>query len=315
MNESTSKKQQVQEWLAQVEVGEGIHHQNLTVFPVFWRGEEPPIERYQLLSDAVETHEARVEEVSEGGDVPFLGVKNNGGKPILIPEGEILIGAKQNRVVNLTVLVAAKTTHKLPVSCVEQGRWHYRSREFRPAAFAHPKLRELKVRSAQLNRTVMGMALADQGGVWDEVDSHLNDMAVAAPTRDFVESYEAAGDQLEGYRQKIELPEGACGFIAARSGEVAGLDLFDTPETMHKLWERMADAYFIEAARARGETAETPRAAAAKFIQEVVEHLVEADQQPQLGLELEVANDKLSGSALYYEGAVCHLSAFNSHAS
>ena len=46
--------------------------------------------------------------------VPFLGVKNEGAKPILIPEGEILIGAKQNRVVNLTVLVAANSTFRLP---------------------------------------------------------------------------------------------------------------------------------------------------------------------------------------------------------
>jgi len=38
----------------------------------------------------------------------------------------------------------------------------------------------------------------------------------------------------------------------------------------------------------------------------------EPGEQPQLGLELEVVDDKLSGSALFYDGAVCHLSAFSS---
>ena len=305
-------QQQVQEWLGKVEVGEGMNHQNLTVFPVFWRGEEK-FGRYQLLSDAVEAHEALVEEVSEGGDVPFLGVRNNGGQPILIPEGEILIGAKQNRVVNLTVLVAVKTTYKLPVSCVEQGRWHYRTRHFKPAAFAHPRLRELKVRSAQHSRKVMGLAVADQGDVWNEVDQHLVEMDVAAPTRDFAESYDAAGDQLEDYREQIELPEGACGFIAAYGDEVAGVDLFDNPATMHKLWGRMSNAYFIEAARGRGKGAQASKSVAEKFLEDVAGHLVEAEQQPQLGLELEVGNGGVSGSALYYEGAVCHLSAFQTY--
>lgn len=318
-------KQQVQGWLAGVEVGDGMHHENLTVFPLFWcteqveeaSGEVPKAPgggsvRYQLLSEALDGKEAVVEEVSEAGEVPFLGVKNNGGTPILIPEGEILMGAKQNRVVNLTVLVAAKTSFKLPVSCVEQGRWHYSSREFRPAAFAHPKLRNLKVKSAQQSRRVMGLAMADQGGVWDEVGEHLEDLSAASPTRDFVASFDATPKRMERYREKIELPEGACGFVAARQGEIVGLDLFDKPETMRKLWARMADAYFLEATRERGETAAIPKAAAERFVKEVAEHLEETHPQPELGIEFEITDEKLSGSALFYDGAVCHLSAFHS---
>ena len=35
-----------------------------------------------------------------------------------------------------------------------------------------------------------------------------------------------------------------------------------------------------------------------------------APQQPQLGVELEITKDDLSGTALWHEGAVCHLAAF-----
>jgi hypothetical protein len=312
--EKNANQQQVQEWLSQIEVGEGMHHENLTIFPVFWQGGGSEADRYDLLSEAVEAEEAVVEEVSEGGDVPFLGVKNEGAKPILIPEGEILIGAKQNRVVNLTVLVAAKTTFQLPVSCVEQGRWHYRTRRFKPAAFAHPKLRDMKVRSAQVNRMDLGIAVADQGQVWDEVDDHLEDFCPEAPTRDFMDSYEAAGERLEGYREKMELPDRACGFVAARGSEVVGLDLFDTPKTMRKLWDRMADAYFIEAARDPGKYAATSKETVDLFIENVSEALRESEKQPDLGVEFEVSDNRFSGAALYYDGAVCHLSAFSSEA-
>lgn len=312
MDEQTANRSQVEEWLGKVEVGEGMHHQNLTLFPLYWRGEKPVFQRYRLLSDAVKAKEAKVEEVSEGGDVPFLGVTNDGGTPILIPEGEILIGAKQNRVVNLTVLVAAKSTFNLPVSCVEQGRWRYQRREFEPAAYAHPKLRDLKVRSAQANRKTMGMALADQGAVWSEVDEHLVDFDAYAPTRDITMAREAAWERTAEMREKVELPKEACGFIAAYGSEVAGLDLFDDPETLQKLWGRMSEAYFGEAARMRGRTGETAasKETAEKFLDKVVGHMAEADKQPDLGIEFEVVDGQLSGSALFYEGAVCHLSAF-----
>ena len=304
-------KQQIQTWLAGIEVGDGMHHQNLTVFPLFWTGEKTDAE-YRLLSDAIEVEEAVVEEVSEGGEVPFLGVKNNGGTPILVPEGEILMGAKQNRVVNLTVLVAAKTSFKLPVSCVEQGRWHYRSRHFKPAAFAHPKLRDLKVKSAQRSRRFRGEAMADQGGIWNEVGEHLHALDASSPTGDFVESIAASPVMVDRYRKRIELPKDACGFVAARDGEVVGLDLFDKPQTMRKMWRRIADAYFLEATRERSESRPVPKVTAERFIQEVSDHLEAAQRQPDLGVEFEVTKEDLSGSALYYDGAVCHLSAFNS---
>ena len=164
-------------WLGKVEVGEGRHFRNLTVFPLLVNEEAAPAKpRYELLSDAIEAGKASVEEVDEAGSVPFLAVANKAAMPVLVPEGEILIGAKQNRTVNLTVLVAAGATFKLPVSCVEQGRWSYASRQFKPAAFAHPKLRNLKMKAAQESRA-RGYAAAERpgGGVGGGGGSPLRD--------------------------------------------------------------------------------------------------------------------------------------------
>jgi hypothetical protein len=49
---------------------------------------------------------------------------------VLILDGEELVGAKQNRIVNTTILVAAGAEIVIPVSCVEQGRWTYKSDAF-----------------------------------------------------------------------------------------------------------------------------------------------------------------------------------------
>lgn len=39
---------------------------------------------------------------------------------VLILDGEEILGAKQNRMVNATILIAAHTKVKVPVSCVER---------------------------------------------------------------------------------------------------------------------------------------------------------------------------------------------------
>jgi hypothetical protein len=313
-NQGIDVMEQAKGWIAGLEIGEGIHHRNLTLFPVFRPGEGDGFgdraPRYQLLSDGIEKGEAVVEEVNEGGDVPFLSVKNKGGTPILIPEGEILVGAKQNRVVNLTVLVAAAAAYKLAVSCVEQGRWRYLSRQFEAKAWAHPKLRALKMKSVHRNRAAVGGARSDQGEVWQEVGEHLADLAAPSPTSSMTDGFEAAEGRLEGYRKKIRLPEEACGFVAARGGRILGVDLFDTPDTMHKLWKRIADAYFVEAVREDEEQPPTSPEAAKEFLTQVTEQLVPAAEQPDLGCELEVSGDELAGSALWHEGAICHLAAF-----
>jgi hypothetical protein len=299
-------------WLGRVEVGEGRHFRNLTVFPLTVGEEADGPPRYELLSDAIAAGRASVGEVSEGGEVPFLTVSNVGTIPILIPEGEILIGAKQNRTVNLTMLVAAGATFKLPVSCVESGRWGYASRHFRPAAWAHPKLRSLKVKTAQESRAMGLDARSDQGAVWDEVEEHLHALdAGASPTRSWTDGYEAAEGRLEDYRESIELPANACGLLAAHEGKVVGLDLFDRPETLRKLWDRLGDAYFIEAVRDVRPTEATRREAAEAFLGRVVDRLAPAPEQPDLGFELELAGDDLGGTALWHDGAVCHLAAFS----
>jgi hypothetical protein len=105
------------ELLRTLTIGKPAHHHNLTFFPLLWPATHEP--SYTLLSEAIEKGLAVVEEVNESGSVPNLAVTNKAKMPLLIPEGEILMGAKQNRVINVTVLVAAGVKFTLPVSCVE----------------------------------------------------------------------------------------------------------------------------------------------------------------------------------------------------
>ncbi|MBA3490629.1 MAG: hypothetical protein H0T55_00945 [Rubrobacteraceae bacterium] len=107
--------------LDSLEIGDPVSHGLLHIFPL--RGGTHAEQDLSLLEDALHAGTLRVEEMNEAGSVPELHIVNEGTLQVLILEGDELIGAKQNRVVNSSVLIATNSELVLPVSCVERGRW------------------------------------------------------------------------------------------------------------------------------------------------------------------------------------------------
>ena len=108
--------------------------------------------------------------MSEAGSVPDLLVENKGDVRALLLEGEELVGAKRNRILNTSVLIAAHSKIKIPVSCVEQGRWRYRSRLFGSSgSHSSSKLRYFLKMSVSKSVTAHRGHRSDQGAVWQEV--------------------------------------------------------------------------------------------------------------------------------------------------
>lgn len=55
---------------------------------------------------------------------------------VLIPDGDELQGARQNRVLNTSLLVGARSV--VPVSCTEHGWWRETSRDVRDREYMMP---------------------------------------------------------------------------------------------------------------------------------------------------------------------------------
>src|SRR5712664_1305047 len=135
---------EIAELLGSILTAEPVTHGALAVVPLLAPNLDDP--DWLTLEEAGDR--ARVTEVSEAGSVPFLQVANGADRPLLLLDGEELLGAKQNRILNTTVLVAAHTEVTIPVSCVEQGRWGYRGRQLRPSdASLYASLRAKKAAS------------------------------------------------------------------------------------------------------------------------------------------------------------------------
>ena len=214
------------ELLGTLTIGQPTHHHNLTFFPLLWPQAHVP--SYMLLSTAIEEGLAVVEEVNESGSVPNLAVTNKCKLPLLIPEGEILMGAKQNRVINVTVLVAAGVKFLLPVSCVEAGRWRYKSQHFESKFCAPPSLRNKKLRAVHRNRSTNGIAASDQGEVWDEVQACLSGVSAKSETTSLTDAFVSAEEKLKEHCKSLVMPEGAAGVLVGRHDRIIGMDLFDS---------------------------------------------------------------------------------------
>lgn len=236
--------------LPEIRVGDPLRYESLTVFPLF----VPPNGKceYLLADEAISAGSVNVVEVSEGGSVPDLLVTNKSDSKILFLEGEELRGAKQNRVLNTSVLVAAQSATKIPVSCVEQGRWRYRSREFCPSdSHSSSKLRlELKQSVARSLKAGAGHT-SDQMAVWREVGRQMTSLGASSETAAMADTYASHHSSLSAFRERVPYIEGASGFAAAIGDKVVALDLFDKPSTCRKVWDRLMTGVVMDALEAR----------------------------------------------------------------
>lgn len=244
-------------------VGDPVRHGRLAVFPLFPAAETTPSAGYCLSDEALATGTALVEEVSDGGSVPHLAVTVTAPDPVLFLEGEELRGAKQNRVLNTSVLVPGNAKTVVPVSCVESGRWRHVSAAFGSAGtHASYKLRSvLKSSVGDSARAGRGHG-SDQGAVWGEVSRQMGSLGSSSPTAAMSDTYEQHRGTLAEYRANLPYPSGAVGLAAAVGGRVVALDVFDAPATCEKVWGRLLTGLALDAAEG-GADAGAPDAAAA----------------------------------------------------
>ncbi len=112
------------EYWNSLQVGESVTEGNMQVFSLHHKM-RPSLD-YLTLERALKEEGGKgvsVEEVSSAGSVTELKVLNRLKSPVLLLEGEILMGAKQTRTVHTSILVDGKSTIIIPVACVESGRW------------------------------------------------------------------------------------------------------------------------------------------------------------------------------------------------
>ena len=294
-----------------VRVGPGIERNNLTIFPLFAEDAVNPAQ-YLPIGGALRAGSARITEVSEGGDVPTLALENLADIPVLIIDGEELLGARQNRISNLTVLAPGKQTLPLPVSCVERGRWSYKSREFAESPdMMFSVARAKKARTVSRNIAMHNSRDSDQGSVWEDIDMLSSKLGYASPTSAMQDVYENRRTSIEEYVHDVSVADGQVGAIFAINGAAAGMELFDSTDTLRTYLPKILRSYALDAlASQTSSPAKAEDAEAARLLESIL--ALDAKSFPAIGLgeDLRLDSPDITGGALTQNGRVIHLAAF-----
>jgi hypothetical protein len=293
--------------LETVEVGEPQEAGGLGVFGVRWASAGGL--EYTTLDEALAAGKLEVTEVSEGGSVPILKVANKGDTMVLLMAGEQLVGAKQNRILNSDIMAAARSELPIPVSCVEQGRWHYRSPKFGSGGMSHSALRYMMAKDTHGSYRAAGVPLSDQGKVWGEVARKLVRMKSASPTQALDQVYLDHCKRLEDVLQAFRLPQGCNGVAFAASGKVVGADLFDKPETLAKYWSKLVRAYALDALE-HAPGAAVPADAVARWLRSGSRAKEEPFKSPGVGQDVRLESTDLIGAGLVVEDQPVHVEVF-----
>ncbi len=106
------------------EIGTPQHYRNFEVYPLISKtpGKSFP---FHTLRSIKKKNLVKLTEVNKSGQVRQVKIKNFSNKDILIPMGQSIIGAKQNRMVIQTSLIRRFSKTIIPVRCTEVGRWKY----------------------------------------------------------------------------------------------------------------------------------------------------------------------------------------------
>ncbi len=302
-------KTELMQFLDGIDVNEPTVAGSLQIFGLYWGGGADLL--YLTLDEALDADVLKITETDESGNVPTLKVNNTSAQMIFLMAGEQLIGAKQNRVLNASIMVAAQSELVIPVSCVESGRWSYQSRRFHSkGTSSHSFLRHKISRHVHDSYREGKMAFSKQGEVWDEVNRKLYKMKSVSRSQALDQVYKDHDKRMKDAVSSLRAPELCCGVVFAFGGRIAGMDLFDKPATLSKLLPKLAKAYIIDALEEPDETDQVQRSAVENWLRSVMAARFEPFDSTGLGRDVRIEAGNLIGAALMLDNGPVHVELF-----
>lgn len=294
-----------------VTIGPPITRETLALVPLL-RASGGASPGYLAGPEAFRSGAVRIAERSDGAVVPELEVHVVGSTPVLLIEGEAILGAQQNRVLNVSVVLAAGADDLVPVSCVEAGRWGDRAETRRSSRHSPAALRRVKTRSVTEAVKRTGGRRSDQGAVWDEVDALLEVHQAPSASAALEDVYASVAPRLDEALVGIDPVADQVGVVALTAGRVVALDLFDDAATLRTYWDQLVSGYALDALVAPpGATdADALVAAVERFLAAVAGAAVDRAPGVGEGTDLVLDGEGVVGLGVEWRDHLRHLAAF-----
>jgi len=230
----------IQHHLEALKLAKPITYRNLTIFPLV--SSIPQHTNYVTLDEAMKKGWLTIREAGNG-EVNFVELKNSGKKVVFIMTGEMISGAKQDRMLRDDVLIPPKSDWiRIPVYCVEHGRWVSVSPAFKSSGLVVPN--ELRQR-ARITK--------NQSHVWDAIAASQDRLGIASRTGTAQANYEdeETVKELTEYSKRFgdlpRLANNTIGVVATTGSRIICVDIFSNNDLLMRYWNKLLKSYAMDA--------------------------------------------------------------------
>jgi hypothetical protein len=299
--------------LKSIEIGGHQQYEAVEIFHLRWATDGNRVD-YFTMDEALKGKWIEVAEFSENGLVPQIKIINRSNRMVFLMAGEQVVGCKQNRVLNASIMVPVHSEMPLPVTCVEGGRWGYQSSVFSSGfTSSHHHLRAMMDAQATQSYKFVGAPRSDQAAVWGEVSRKLNAMGSRSPSSELQAMYRDYDRKLAEAMKQLPAPEGFHGAVFTIAGRISGADLFDKPETLRKLWPKLVRSCVIDSLEALKENSgSTGMQDVAAWLERGSHATPTKFPSPGIGQDIRLQGEDIFGAGLLVEDQPVHVELFRS---
>lgn len=231
--------------MKKIEIGEPLFQRNLLMYPLYRKDKGHFREDIKTIDEAYKEDFGKFEELKEPS-VNRIIFKNSGNFPVFAIDGEEVIGAFQNRVINTAFFSEPNTVIEVPVSCVEERRWEGGGSFTSSGVALYPSLRTILLKTTNKSLSLNKTYHSDQSIVWRSIRNTLNSLRISSFTLSIHDAFKAYESQIEWYLENIDLGD-ASGLIAFAGDKFICMDLFVSPYILEKFKKKILRGYALDA--------------------------------------------------------------------
>lgn len=187
---------------------------------------------------AIDSGALEIRELRSEGSVNTLLVINHSAHYYLMTDMDLLKGAKQNRVLNTSVLITPHSKQEVDVSCVERSRWSYNSPTFKAA----PNILDTKMRAAKadsVKRDKKEMLSETQSKIWGMINEEMVSNNFISDTEDYNTFLESKSERKD-FAHTL-LPGKNCNGLAVFEGQkLVSFDIFGNRNAYQYYFDQLA---------------------------------------------------------------------------
>ncbi|MEW5944987.1 MAG: DUF6569 family protein [bacterium] len=230
-----------------------ISFKGLHVFPVCLIGSAAGGEKEIMsLDEGLGSGRAAV---METGEMDRVTIRNAGHAPVLIMDGETVLGGAQNRIMNTTTVVQPGERAELPASCAEVNRWEAKPgvdlpakcRNFTRSDMVFAGLRHQRMEEMIRSIRDGNRAAVDQNQVWRTIVQRFGVSGAKTRTLDLHDLYDFWFSALKVYSDRFHLVGGQAGMISFLDRRTWFADIFSSRDMLMKQYKKVIKGLAFDA--------------------------------------------------------------------